>query len=419
MTQSLTIHNPIFYDLGRKFDRSLTTLQQVKALVKATFPHWSEKAQGFEFQAYNFSYLSLHLPPIAFYVAETPLKIGDVSVVANLVVSIRLNGTLCFEYCFEVEVDKHHQLDDVVSVLQSYVNIAYKRDLQRKGAFKNAMTQIALPELSEIPSIFANGDIIDQIQSMLSQNNLGEQNDYVYPYQHGRLLFSCDSKESESAKLLLSEGFVRSAQTVCNGEIYLDTWKTVITSEASSRNLFLELYLENLNNFFQCQIWIFQCEFMLSDIESKVTTKELDYEALNAQATAIENFYFNCNRQMINFTNLSIPFKNDYYTELSKAIVDAIKVKQHIEQTEKHLSAVKEHINIAKIHTDSRTERHTKLLKLLMALNLSAGIASLIPSSLDGDITKFSSSILPPLVWVTFAVIAGLILYLETRNKKD
>ena len=221
-----------------------------------------------------------------------------------------------------------------------------------------------------------------------------------------------------AAESLLSEEFVRSAQTVCNGEIYLDTWKTVITSDAPARDLFLELYLENLNNFFQCQMWIFQCEFMLSDIESKVTAKKLDYETLNAQATAIEAFYFNCNRQMINFTNLSISFKNDYYTELSKAIISAIKLEQHIEQTQKHLSAVKEHINIAKLYTDSRTERHTKLLKLLMALNLSAGIASLIPSSLDGDITKFSSSILPPLVWVTFAVIAGLILYLETRNKR-
>ena len=120
-----------------------------------------------------------------------------------------------------------------------------------------------------------------------------------------------------AAKSLLSEEFIRSAQTVCNGEIYLDTWKTVITSEAPARDLFLELYLENLNNFSQCQMWIFQCEFMLSDIESKVTAKKLDYETLNAQATAIEAFYFNCNRQMINFTNLSIPFKNDYYTELS------------------------------------------------------------------------------------------------------
>jgi hypothetical protein len=253
---------------------------------------------------------------------------------------------------------------------------------------------------------------------LLDNESISSVNEYVYPYQHGRLLYFIDADDQSMRDVLLKEDFCQKAQLVCDGSVYIDTWKTVHLGDDYQRQLFVDLYLDNLAKFFQCQIWIFQCEHKLNHIDEKLVNNELDFELLNQQAQSIESFYFSCNRQMINFNNLSIPYKNDYYVELSKSIMDALKLQQHIDQTYTHLSAVKEHINIAKLQTESRTERHTKLLKLLMALNLSAGIASLIPSSLDGDIDKLNSSILPPMVWGTFAVIAGLILFLETRNSK-
>ena len=216
---------------------------------------------------------------------------------------------------------------------------------------------------------------------------------------------------------LLTREFRAKATEISQGELFLDTWKTVIIGENDKREIFLELYLEKLANYFECQSWIFQCEFMLKEIDDKTTTKQHNYKNLSQQAKVIEALYFSCNRKMINFTNLSIPFKNDYYTQLSKSIIDAIKLDQHIAQTHQHFSALKEHINTAKMHTDTRTEKHTKVLKIFMALNFSAGIASLIPASLDGDLTKFGSSMLPPLVWLTFMCIAMSVFFLESRDK--
>ena len=155
-------------------------------------------------------------------------------------------------------------------------------------------------------------------------------------------------------------------------------------------------------------------KYLLKEIDDK---KEHTYAELNSQAETIESLYFSCNRKMINFINLSIPFKNDYYTELSQVIIDAIKLEAHIQQTHKHFFAIKEHINIVKLHSNTRKEKNARYLKIFMALNLSAGIASLIPTSLDGDLAKFGSSVIPTLVWLTFGFIAFIVFYLESKDK--
>jgi len=415
---SIIIHNPIFYDLGFKFEESLITVKSISDLITQSFPSWNELKQNYEFMAYNFSYLSLHLPSVIYNVAEKIISVLGVEVVVKLNVSIRVNGTICFEYQYIIDNSQSVDIAGIVKELQGYINVSYKRYLQRSGEFKNSMTKLKLPEYMEVDSIFDDGFIIDTLKRLLEKNNIGVLNNYVYPYQHGRLLFECAFSNEVVKNNLLSAEFKSKATEVSGGGIFLDTWKTVIISDNEKSDVFLDLYFENLANFFQCQKWIFQCEFMLKTIDDKMMKKEHKYNDLSQQAKDIESLYFSCNRKMINYTNLSIPFKNDYYSDLSRTIINAIKLEQHIEQTHKHFSALKEHINTAKIHIDTRTEKHTKILKIFMALNFSAGIASLIPASLDGDLTKFGTSMLPPVVWVTFSMIAFTVFFLESRNKK-
>lgn len=417
-THSITIFNPIFYDLGFKFEQTMLGLERLQSAILKAYPTWSIIEQNYSFEAYNFSFLSLHLPSVKFNLESTSMTIGGVNIDIDLALSLRMNATICFEYQFRIHHPEAFDLEYVVTELQTLVNVAYRKYLQDINAYKNAMTRLDLPSLDTVPAIFENGAIVRELKRLLVDETGCCENDFVYPYQHGRLLYFIDANSHAMRQVLLTDEFCTKANIICDGSVYLDSWKTVHMGSEQHRQIFMDLYLDNLSKFYQCQIWVFQCEHMLNQIDEKLQNQELSFEEVNSQALEIEMFYFSANRQMINFNNLSIPYKNDDFVELSKAIIDALKLQQHIEQTYTHLDAVKEHINIAKLQTESRTERHTKLLKLLMALNLSAGIASLIPSSLDGDIEKLNSSILPPMVWVTFALIAGLILYLETRETK-
>lgn len=415
---ALTIHNPIFYDLGVSFERSLESFQQCHQLIAKAFPRWVRQDQQFEFQAYNFSYLALHLPPLVYQVDRQSLAIQGIDVSVELNVVIRSSGNVCFFYQYQIDTLQPESLDVVVDILQRYTNVAYKEYLKRIGAYKNAMQNILITEDDlVVPDIFEHGDILVSLRDIANSTHNADPQDYVYQYQHGRLLFSCDPDNAALKAKLLDDIFLNSSKRLCNEQIFLGTWKTVLLAEPSVQRVFLDLYTESLSRFFQCQGWIFQCEHRLDEIKQNIDQQEHNYKRLNQQAKDIESFYFSCNRDMINFLNLSIPYKDEHYTQLADAIIDAIKLEQHIQQTYQHLNAVKEHINLAKLHIDSRTEKHAKLLKLLMALNLSAGIASLIPASLDGDISKFSSSMLPPIVWMTFALIAVVVLIVETRHR--
>ena len=398
-----------------KFEESITTIENITNALKNAFPTWQEKQQNYQFLAYNFSYLSLHLPRIIFHTGQYKLVIDGLEITVILDITLRINGTVCFEY--QYVINGQCNIETVVEKIQAQINVSYKHYLKRIGAYKNAMSKIELPENVKVNPIFENGLVLDTIKLALKSHHIGVVRDYEYPYQHGRLLYSWSKENTLIEQHLLTREFRAKATEISQGELFLDTWKTVIIEENDKREIFLELYLEKLANYFECQSWIFQCEFMLKEIDDKTTTKQHNYKNLSQQAKVIEALYFSCNRKMINFTNLSIPFKNDYYTQLSKSIIDAIKLDQHIAQTHQHFSALKEHINTAKMHTDTRTEKHTKVLKIFMALNFSAGIASLIPASLDGDLTKFGSSMLPPLVWLTFMCIAMSVFFLESRDK--
>jgi len=413
----VVIHNPLFYDLGLKFEESVTTIESITQILRETFPTWQEQEYKHEFLAYNFSYLSLHIPHISFIANKETIKIGQIDITVNLMVTIRINGTICFEYQYSIEQSHQCNLLEIVDELQAYTNVTYKSYLKRKAAYSNSMTKIKYPEQITVPPIFNHGVILDLIKDVLKSKKIGLKNSYFYPYQHGRILYSFDESNEEVKSILFTKDFTDNASEISDGGIFVDTWKTVIFTNRDKNEVFLELYYENLANFFQCQTWIFHCEHLLKEIDEKKIKKEHTYAELNKQAEEIESLYFSCNRKMINFTNLSIAFKNDYYTELSKVIIDAIKLEAHIHQTHKHFSAIKEHINIVKLHTDTRKEKNTRFLKIFMALNLSAGIASLIPTSLDGDVSKFGTSIIPTLVWLTFGFIAFVVFYLESKNK--
>lgn len=413
----VVIHNPLFYDLGLKFEESVTTIESITQVLRETFPTWQEREYKYEFLAYNFSYLSLHIPHISFIANEETLRIGLIDITVNLIVTIRINGTICFEYQYCVEESHQCNLLEIVNELQAYINMAYKGYLKRIDAYSNSMTKIKYPEQITVPQIFNHGVTLDLIKSALKTKKIGLENSYIYPYQHGRVLYSFDESNEKIKSTLFTEDFKESATETSDGGVFIDTWKTIIFTNRDENEIFFELYCENLANFFLCQTWIFHCEYLLKEIDEKKIKKEHTYTELNNQAEEIESLYFSCNRKMINFVNLSIPFKNDYYTELSQVIIDAIKLEAHIHQTHKHFSAIKEHINIVKFHTDIRKEKNTRFLKIFMALNLSAGIASLIPTSLDGDVSKFGTSIIPTLVWLTFGFIAFVVFYLESKDK--
>ncbi|XQW84746.1 hypothetical protein ACOYR1_16695 [Thalassotalea piscium] len=415
----VVIHNPIFYDLGIKFKESVETVESITQELRQAFPSWQEQEHSFEFIAYNFSYLSLHIPHISFLADEESIRIGGVDIKVRLIVTIRINGTLCFEYQYHIEDSHQCDLPSVVHELQSYTNVSYKNYLKRKNTYINSMEKIKFPEQVLVPEIFNHGETVDLIINTLKQKKVGVENDYIYPYQHGRILYSCHESNEKIKGILFSTDFKEKAVEVSDGGIFLDTWKTVIFSNHQASDVFLALYFENLANFFKCQTWIFHCEHLLQVIDEKQVKKAHTSVELSNQAKLIESLCFTCNRKMINFTNLSIPFKSNYYTELSKVIMNALKLDEHINQTHKHFAAIKEHINIVKIHSETRKERNTNLLKIFMALNLSAGIASLIPTSLDGDVTKFETSIIPTLVWVTFGIITFIVFFLESRDKKQ
>lgn len=413
----VVIHNPLFYDLGLKFEESLTTIESITKILRKTFPTWQEQEYQHEFLAYNFSYLSLHIPHISFIADEDTLQVGLIEITVSLIVTIRINGTLCFEYQYSIDESHQCNLLEVVNELQSFINVAYKGYLKRIDAYNNSMTKIKYPVQVVVPPIFNHGVTLDLIKGALKTNKIGQESSYIYPYQHGRLLYSFDESNEKVKSILFTKEFKESATETSEDGIFVDTWKTIIFTNRDKNEVFLELYYENLSNFFQCQTWIFHCEYLLKEIDNKQNKKQHTYAELNNQAEVIESLYFSCNRKMINFINLSIPFKNDYYMELSQVIINAIKLKEHIEQTHKHFLAIKEHINIVKLHSDTRKEKNTRLLKIFMALNLSAGIASLIPTSLDGDLTKFGTSIIPTLVWLTFGSIAFVVFYLESKDK--
>ncbi|NQZ79631.1 MAG: hypothetical protein HRT52_01325 [Colwellia sp.] len=154
---TIIIHNPIYYDLGYKFEESLSTIERISDLLKQTFPSWNELEQNYAFIAYNFSYLSLHIPRVLYNVAEKKLFILGTEVTVILNVSIRINGTIFFEYQY---VFKHSQCTDVtsiVNVLQGYVNVSYKGYLQQIDAFKNSISKLKFPEIIAVDSIFDDG----------------------------------------------------------------------------------------------------------------------------------------------------------------------------------------------------------------------------------------------------------------------
>ena len=414
---SLTIHNPIYYDLGGVFAPSMDVVERVDKQLRTHFS-WQSCQHQYAYMAYNFSYLALHIPKLCYMVDTQHVMIKGVSVEISLNLSVRMSGNICFEYRYHIDDVQPGAIEGLVEALQCYINLSYTRYLKRIDAYKNAMTKIAQPDIDEdVPAILDHCERLEEIQHKVKQLKDFQADSYCYPYQHGRLLFACEPDATGIKESLMNEAFSASATGLDNGKIMLGTWKTIMMTSEAEQATFLNLYTESLSRFFQCQTWIFQCEHRLNEINKNIDGEAHSYSLLNKQAKEIESFYFACNREMINFDNLSIPFKNDDYTFLVSSINKAIKLEGHIAQTYKHLNAVKEHINLAKLHIDSRTEKHAKLLKLLMGLNLSAGIASLIPASLDGDIAKISSSMLPPIVWVTFALIAFTVLMIEFRKR--
>lgn len=416
-TGFLTIYNPIFYDLGGVFTPSVDAVDRVDKQLRHHFS-WDPHDHQYEYMAYNFSYLALHIPKLVYAVDCRTVTILGVDIQITLNLSVRMSGNLCFEYRYHIENADAVAIEKLVEALQCYINLSYTRYLKRTGDYKNAMKRIAQPDMEEdVPAILDHCELLEKIRLKVKQLNDFLPDSYCYPYQHGRLLYACHADATGIRDSLTNEGFTSTAASLDNGHIMLGTWKTILTGDEAKQATFLNLYTESLSRFFQCQTWIFQCEHRLNEISKTIEGEDHSYSLLNQQAKEIESFYFFCNREMINFNNLSIPFKDDDYTFLSKSINDAIKLEAHIAQTYKHLDAVKEHINLAKLYIDSRTEKHAKFLKLLMGLNLSAGIASLIPASLDGDIAKISSSMLPPIVWVTFALIAFTVLLVEFRKR--
>ena len=414
---SVTILNPIFYDLGGVFTPSVEALNRVDSLLVKHYS-WERCKHEYEYMAYNFSYLALHIPKLCYVIDTQRLTILNTDVEVSLQLSIRVCGNICFEYEYHIPGLATDSITAITEALQCYINLSYSRYLKRNNAYKNAMTRIAKPAVDDtIPPILNHCKLLEEIKGFVRQSDAFKPDSYCYPYQHGRLLYACDSDSDYVCKELLDEGFESTVKRLDDGRILLGTWKTILMVSQEKRATFMDLYIESLSRFFQCQTWIFQCEHRLDQINRNIDSETQSYTLLNQEAKDIETFYFTCNREMINFDNLSIPFKNDDYTFLSASINDALKLDGHIAQTYKHLDAVKEHINLAKLHIDSRTEKHAKLLKLLMGLNLSAGIASLIPASLDGDIAKISSSMLPPIVWVTFALIAFTVLIVEFRKR--
>ncbi|GGW84130.1 hypothetical protein [Alteromonas halophila] len=416
-TSFLTIYNPIFYDLGGVFTPSDDTVERVDTQLRQSF-EWQPHHYQYEYMAYNFSYLALHIPKLVYAVGRQTITVLGVDVEVTLNLSVRMSGNACFEYRYHIDDAEAVDIEKLVEALQCYINLSYTRYLKRTGDYKNAMKRIAQPDMDEeVPAILDHCELLEKLRLKVKQLKDFVSDSYCYPYQHGRLLYVCHPDATDIRHSLTNEGFKSTAVSLDNGHIMLGTWKTILTGDEEKQATFLNLYTDSLSRFFQCQGWIFQCEHRLNKINETLDDKNHSYTLLNHQAKDIESFYFTCNREMINFNNLSIPFKNDDYTFLSKSINDAIKLEGHISQTYKHLDAVKEHINLAKLYIDSRTEKHAKFLKLLMGLNLSAGIASLIPASLDGDIAKISSSMLPPIVWVTFALIAFTVLLVEFRKR--
>lgn len=416
-TRSVTIFNPILYDLGGVFTPSIDAMNRVDAQLKKTYS-WQSCKHEYEYMAYNFSYLALHIPKLCYVIDTQRLTILNTVVDVKLQLSIRVSGNICFEYTYHIPEIGNDGINDITEALQCYINLSYSRYLKRNGAYKNAMTRIATPVINDaIPPILNHCKLLEEVKRCISQLDDFQPDTYCYPYQHGRLLYACHPDADFIKQELIDEGFENTVKRLDDGRILLGTWKTLLMVSEEKQATFMDLYIESLSRFFQCQTWIFQCEHRLDKINQNIDSETQSYSLLNQEAKAIETFYFTCNREMINFDNLSIPFKNDDYTFLSASINDALKLDGHIAQTYKHLEAVKEHINLAKLHIDSRTEKHAKLLKLLMGLNLSAGIASLIPASLDGDIAKISSSMLPPIVWVTFALIAFTVLIVEYRKR--
>lgn len=425
---------PFKYDLGG----IISNFEEAEKELKILYPNLRVDKRSL--LSFNLSYLSIREPVLTLsHQTDLKINLNEKDYSFDQTIKLYPGGVISIIVSTELEKISTSELIDFYILFYEEKNRDYIPYLKQHKCDTKALAK-SFEEKSKtlLPSQFEFGKIVDELRESIS--TFLKHRPYTYCFHDYRTLFFISDKFAEDDVLREADNLYRLVSlnkdiTNSLNEIkeliekspvsYEDkyilngNWASVFLLSGNIEFEERALTIFDLSHTFWyiCQFWIFILDYItFTELITLEEISEKTFEEMINLILQLNNYQISVNQTLREVQSIDIMLKDPELCDIAKKFYDALGVNGHVQLVEGNLSLLNQHYQIlydfATQKINLATQKQTKMIEILIAISVAAGIAALIPGT-------YGLSIMWGLVtWSAVIVISLIYLIIYYKHVK-